>query len=220
MNYEKFNYAMCRLRQAEEEFNKALQDIQIVFNEYEKDIKEETKQARWEPWSFDNVVKETKDQDLREKEERQVELQAQIDEAYNKGLKDMHEAISFIATDVSDGGMSVFELKDAFGTPSVIDIILGFTPEEIIDKTLAWITKRKESQELHVGDEVIADYGIVGIITDVGDGNGIVWVTYRLTPAARGFDFCWANSAKCKKTGRHFDSIPFDYNSEKEEENK
>lgn len=64
MNYEKFNDTMVRLRQAEEDFNKALQDIQAVFNEYEKEIKEETKQARWEPWSFDNVVKETKDQEL------------------------------------------------------------------------------------------------------------------------------------------------------------
>lgn len=33
MNYDKFNDAMCRLRQAEEDFNKALQDIQTVFNE-------------------------------------------------------------------------------------------------------------------------------------------------------------------------------------------
>lgn len=64
MTSEKYNDAMVRLRQAEEDFNKALQDIQAVFNEYEKEIKEETKQARWEPWSFDNVVKETKDQEL------------------------------------------------------------------------------------------------------------------------------------------------------------
>ena len=156
---------------------------------------------------------------LQEKEEQQANLQAKIDEAYNKGLQDMHEAIRLIATDGSDGGMSISELKDAFGTPSVLGIILGYSHLEIMDKTLAWITKRKESQELHVGDEVITDGSIIGIITNVDDDNDVVWISYRLIPA-RGFNFCWANSAKCKKTGRHFDSIPFDYNPEKEEENK
>lgn len=152
---------------------------------------------------------------LQEKEERQLDLQAQIDAAYNKGLKDMHEAIRLIAKDESDGGMSVFELKDAFGTRSVFDIILGFTPEEIIDKTLAWTTKRKESQELHVGDEVINDVGTTGIITSFGED--VMWITYRATSKARGFDYCWFKKDSCKKTGRHFDSIPFDYNPEKEE---
>lgn len=33
MNYEKFNDAMCRLRQAEEDFNKALQDAYAAINE-------------------------------------------------------------------------------------------------------------------------------------------------------------------------------------------
>lgn len=33
MNYEKFNDAMCRLRQAEEDFNKALQDAYTAINE-------------------------------------------------------------------------------------------------------------------------------------------------------------------------------------------
>lgn len=64
MNYEKFNDAMCRLRQAEEDFNKALQDIQTIYNECGKELAEKTKQARWEPWSFGNVAKESKDQEL------------------------------------------------------------------------------------------------------------------------------------------------------------
>ena len=159
---------------------------------------------------------ESKMKKLQEKEE----YQAKIDEAYNKGLKDMHEALRLITTDETDDGMSMLELKDAFGTASVCGIILGNEPREIIDKVLEWATKRKESQELHVGDEVMADCGIVGIITDVADDNSVVWVSYRMTPVARGFDFCWVKKDNCKKTGRHFDSIPFDYNSEKEEENK
>ena len=36
MNYEKFNDAMCRLRQAEEDFNKALRDVYTAINEAER----------------------------------------------------------------------------------------------------------------------------------------------------------------------------------------
>jgi len=159
---------------------------------------------------------ESKMKKLQEKEEQQADLQAKIDDAYNKGLKDMHEALCIIATEDTNEGMSNLELRNAFGMTSVCNIILGNEPREIIDKVLEWTTKRKESQELHVGDEVITDNGIVGIITDVDDdNNGIVWVTYRITPKARGLDFCWAYRATCKKTGRRFDSIPFDYNPEK-----
>ena len=33
MNYEKFNDAMCRLRQAEEDLHKALRDVYTAINE-------------------------------------------------------------------------------------------------------------------------------------------------------------------------------------------
>lgn len=36
MDYEKFNDAMCRLRQAEEDLHKALQDAYTVINEAER----------------------------------------------------------------------------------------------------------------------------------------------------------------------------------------
>lgn len=149
---------------------------------------------------------------LQEKEERQLDLQAQIDAAYNKGLKDMHEAIRLIAKDESDGGMSVFELKDAFGTRSVFDIILGFTPEEIIDKTLAWITKRKESQELHVGDEILvidSDPGLNGrtfVIYEITDSS--YYVIEPLTLYKDGFFKNAYIKNQIKKTGKHYDSIP------------
>ena len=176
MNYEKFNDAMCRLRQAEEDLNKSLQDATVAINETER--------------------KPQKCQEIND--------------------KDLQEALHIIA---AEDGMSVSELNDTFGICSVCDILLEFTPEEIIDKVNQWkAEKDKKDQELHVGDEVAIDNGLIGIITDVDDGNnGIVWVTYRLTSEARGFDFCWAYRAKCKKTGRHFDSIPFDYNSKKDD---
>ena len=182
MNYENFNDAMCKLRQAEENLNKALRDVADAINEVERKSQK---------------IQENNDKDLR-------------------------EALHIIA---AEDGMSVSELNDAFGICSICGILLEFTPEEIIDKVLEWKTKQKkeekEDQELHVGDEITTDNGLIGIITDVDDdSNGIVWVSYRLTPETRGLDFCWAYRAKCKKTGRHFDSIPFDYNPKKEEKNK
>jgi len=47
MNYEKFNDAMCRLRQAEEDLNKALRDVYTVINEAERKA-DQTKQVRSE----------------------------------------------------------------------------------------------------------------------------------------------------------------------------
>lgn len=35
MNYEEFNDAMCRLRQAEEDLNRALRDIYVAINRAE-----------------------------------------------------------------------------------------------------------------------------------------------------------------------------------------
>jgi len=188
MSYETFNEAMCKLRQAEEEFNRKLQEAFKPF--------------------IDEINKVNK-------VNREADLQAQIDAAYNKGLKDMHEAIRLIATDESDGGMSVFELKDAFGTLSVFDIILGFTPEEIIDKTLAWITKRKESQELHVGDEI--EYTYPGrepekcIVINLENGienEKIIWtIGLDLSQLSWFSSNCyWGDTYY--KTGKHYDSIP------------
>ena len=37
MNYEKFNDAMCRLRQAEEDLNKALLDVYVAIYMKDKD---------------------------------------------------------------------------------------------------------------------------------------------------------------------------------------
>ena len=159
---------------------------------------------------------ESKMKKLQEKEEQQVELQAQIDEAYYKGLNDMYEAIRLIATDGSDGGMSISELKDAFGTASVCDIILGYSPLEIIDKTLAWTTKRKESQELHVGDEIEYTFPgkepekciVIGLENGIGNEK-IIW-----TIGLDLFQRSWFSS-NCywgetyRKTEKHYDAIPF-----------
>lgn len=154
--------------------------------------------------------------------EQPVDLQSKIDEAYNKGIQDLYDAIQYLfARRGKVPAMPIPDMCKIFGTVYSDKIIVENTPEEIIDKVNQWkAEKDKEEQELHVGDEVTVDNDQIGIIIDVGDNNGIVWITYRIIPEARGLDFCWVSKIKCKKTGRHFDSIPFDYNPEKEEENK
>lgn len=159
--------------------------------------------------NMENYQINVKLKELQEKEEHQVKLQAQIDEAYNKGIQDLYDACRFLAEPVLD-------LRPIFGSMYIEKIVLNYSPQEIIDKIKQWkVEKDKKEQELHVGDEVTTDNGFVGIIIDVGDNDGIVWVSYRITPEARGLDSCWVSKIKCKKTGRHFDSIPFDYNPEK-----
>lgn len=143
--------------------------------------------------------------------EPQAELQAQIDEAYNKGIQDLYDALRIFSEPTP-------KMREIFGSVYTEKIILKYSPKEIIDKVNQWkAEKDKEDQEFHVGDEVTTDEGSVGIIIDVGDNSGIVWITYRVIPEARGLDFCWISKIKCKKTGRHFDSIPFDYNQKKKD---
>lgn len=147
---------------------------------------------------------------------KMIKLQKKDNEAYQRGLQDMYESIRLIAADESDGGMPIFELDDAFGTSSVCDIIFSYPPQEIMDKTLEWATKRKESQELCVGDEVMTGDCFTGIVTHIGAKT--VWIVYKIIAGALGFDSRLESKDHCKKTGRHFDNIPFDYDPEKEKE--
>ena len=150
-------------------------------------------------------------------------FQESNDEEYRKGLKDLYEAFRIIA---AEDGMTASDLKDTFGICSVCNIILGFTPEEIIDKTLEWKTKQKkeikEDQELHVGDEI--EYTFPGREPEtcivIGLDNGIenekiIW-TIGLDLSQRSWfssNCYWGDMYY--KTGKHYDSIPL-----KKEENK
>ena len=127
MNYEKFNDAMCRLRQAEEDLNKALRDVYLAIYE---------------------------------------------GETLNK--------------------------------------------EEIIDKTLARITKRKESQELHVGDEIEYTYPgrepekciVIGLDNGIGSEKIIWTIGSDLSSGPSWFSSECYFGETYRKTGKHYDSIP------------
>ena len=144
--------------------------------------------------------------ELQEKEEQQADFQAQIDKTYNKGLKDLHEAFRIIA---ANDGMTNSDLKDTFGICSVCNIILGFTPEEIIDKVNQWkAEKDKEEQELHVGDEIICTYDCSM------DYNKTFIYLGRDEYYMKMFDLdkmraeSTNNFVHYRKTGKHYDAIP------------
>lgn len=142
---------------------------------------------------------------LQEKEEQQADLQAKIDETYYKGIQDLYDALKIFYE------MPNSDIIDKFGSTSLNKIIQYISPQDLMFKLNQWKAEKvKKEQELHVGDEVTTNDGTIGIVTSFGED--IVWITYRSTSKARGFNYCWVTKDKCKSTGRHFDSIPFDYN--------
>ena len=170
---EEFNDAMCRLRQAEEDLNKALRDVAVTIND------------------------------------------VQIDEAYNKGLQDLYNAIytlimpSVRLCHLKIPSMRISEMRKIFGTGYLDEIIVNNTPEEIIDKVNQWkAEKDKEEQELHVGDEIICTYDCSM------DYNKTFIYLGRDEYHMKMFDLdkmraeFTNNFVHYRKTGKHYDSIP------------
>lgn len=116
------------------------------------------------------------------------ELQEKDNEAYKRGLQDAQNAVIDLYN--FDEIVPGYRLYDVFGIVYPATIIKTCSLSEIIEKLNQLKNKiEQEKQELHVGDEVAIDNGLIGIITDVGDDDGTVWLSYRLTPATRGLDF-------------------------------
>lgn len=179
MNYEKFNDATCRLRQAEEDFNKAIQDIWTGFNEYEKEIKEKTKQTRTE------------------------DLQAQIDEAYNKGLEDARNAVLQLYDNEN--------WHEIFGSYYNFNILKDHSMAEIIEKLnqlKAEKEKQAKEQDFHIGDEIICvnecsmDYDKTFIYLGRDEYH---MKMFNLDKMKAEFT---NNFVDYRKTGKHYDAIP------------
>ena len=204
MSYEKFNDAMCRLKQAEEEFHKKLQE---AFKPFIDEI------------NRTNAQIDAKVETLQEKEERQVDLQEQINEAYNKGIQDSYNAICcLLARCEKVPPMPISEMRRLFGTVYFDKIIIDNLPEEIIDKVNQWKAEQnKEEQELHVGDEI--EYArsksrfekriIIGIEDGMDDDEKIIWSIDLELSGPRFWFFSTDKDVEYRKTGKHYDAIPF-----------
>lgn len=148
--------------------------------------------------------------ELQEKEEYQADFQAQIDEAYNKGIQDLYDAIQCLFARCGKvPPMPISDMRKIFGSVYAEKIIINKSPEEIIDKVNKWkAEKDKEEQDFHIGDEIVCinecnmDYDKTFIYL----GRD----TYRM----KKFDLdkmrteSTNNFVDYRKTGKHYDAIP------------
>ena len=157
-----------------------------------------------------NESVESKIKKLQEKEERQAELQAQIDKAYNKGIQDLYDAMCCLFARYGEvPPMPVSEMRKLFGTVYADKIIRNNSPKEIIDKVNQWkAEKDKEEQEFRVGDEIICTYDCSM------DYNKTFIYLGRTEYYMYMFDLdkmrteSTNNFTHYRKTGKHYDAIP------------
>lgn len=153
-------------------------------------------------------------------EKRMEEL---LDERYWKGVQDLDEAVKAIAICIEDGGMTSQDVLDYFGTSLALNALSKTDPKTIMERVNEWKADKervqKEDNEFHIGDEVELKRECIeeprkGIISDIVDAN-ILNLIYRLHDNSCLYS-CSVVAEKYKKTGRHFDSIPFSYGQEEE----
>ncbi|MBR2256329.1 MAG: hypothetical protein IJ899_03105 [Blautia sp.] len=159
------------------------------------------------------------------KEKRLEKLE---NESYIRGLNDMKEAC-LIFTAI-DGGMSSSDIREYFeiekGTPIDVDkIIEKSEAADFVECINKWKkdqeAEKMKADDIQVGDEITYDYfnGVKqvsgkGIVTSI-ESERIGTPVYVINKGVNSDTFhnFWINKNEddVKKTGRHFDSIPFDY---------
>lgn len=126
------------------------------------------------------------------------DVQKQVNEAYQRGLDDAWEAARKIVLDRDEGGTSIVDLTEIFGSCTIQQVFRMYTVSHAVAKLKAYEEKRKADDEIKVGDEVIYI-----------EHKFIVFATETEEHYASLFDVngrhASASQSKCKKTGRHFD---------------
>lgn len=137
-----------------------------------------------------------------EAEEKRMENKR--DESYLKGTEDMRKAVNMLY-DARNIGLTPQKMEDLFGTYYIPSIVSRFAAIDIIDGLKLFL---KEKQNFRVGDEIeIVDptntsNGEKRIITKIGT-NSIHLVEPRT------FNVTWIEKEHAKKTGKHYDAVPF-----------
>lgn len=159
------------------------------------------------------------------KEKRLEKLE---NESYIRGAQDMREAALGITEIPKYGGMSCTDIRTRFdeGIISTSEIFSDYDALDIIKRVRNWragkeVAEAEEAKadDIQVGDEITYDYfngvkqvsgkGIVTLIESERIGTP-VYVIHKGVNSDTFYNF-WTNKDNVKKTGRHFDSIPFDY---------
>ena len=153
-----------------------------------------------------NISVDSKLKKLREKEEQRADLQAQIDEAYNKGMQDLYDALKIFHE------MPNSTIIDKFGSMFLNKIIQYISPQDLMYKLNQWKAdkeqKKQENQEFHVGDEIICvseyslDYNKSFIYLGRDKYNMKMFDLYKMRTEFTN------NFVDYRKTGKHYDSIP------------
>ena len=145
---------------------------------------------------------------LQEKEEQQEDVPAKIDEAYNKGMYDLYDALRIFCKPVP-------KMREMFGSMYMYTekIILNNSPEEIIDKVNQWKAKEEQKeQDFHIGDEIMA----INVNAELNNRTFIIYEIddncyYVIEPITLYKDGFFKNAYiknQIMKTGKHYDSIP------------
>lgn len=147
-----------------------------------------------------NAQIDAKVKKLQEKEEQQ----AKIDEVYNKGLEDARNAV-----------LQLYEHEnwyEIFGSYYNFNILKDHSMAEIIEKEnqlKAEKEKQAKEQDFHIGDEIICinecnmDYNKTFIYV----GRDEYWMNmFDINKMRAEFT---NNFVDYRKTGKHYDSIPF-----------
>lgn len=151
---------------------------------------------------------------------QEKQLENLENESYIRGAQDMREAAISITNIPRYGGMSCADIRTCFdeGLNSTGEIFRDYEALDIIERVRKWRVdeeaeevEKAKTNDIQVGDEVEIDfcaYSVNGIVTKLSDeyanvaepnlyGIGVNVVCHRKNTL--------------KKTGRHFDNIPFDY---------
>lgn len=144
------------------------------------------------------------------------------DESYWQGVQNCYDAVFSIFNPIEHGGMSFDDLVRYFGHGSLspIDIVCNNDPKTIMETVDKWKADKKQAEEeFQIGDEVIIGMSPVsapnellkGIVIKNNDNELLGVRIPDSKTACPGYNIRWAHKNIVRKTGRHFDGIPFSY---------
>lgn len=125
--------------------------------------------------------------------------QERYDEGYQKGLDDAWELARKLLFTEANGGMSLDEITECFGSEYDIARSLHMDVADTKAKYDAWKAKKEQEDEIHVGDEVRWNhmYELMVVVKKVNDHYGLIHLS----------DGSYDTSDGCHlvKTGKHYD---------------
>lgn len=152
------------------------------------------------------------------KQKEMGSIENRVRHIYNRGYEDGYKDGRENIIDTYDAGlneawdcfrkfhwMSVNEVCEAFGEWIDLSDFVKLTPSEAITKVKAWEEKKKQDDEIKVGDEVyFADKNHPRVVTSICTENGCNPKAVQITESGR---YCVDDVTELKKTGRHFPEI-------------